>query len=203
VTEGCVVCIQCGMIQSGSITEDAFTGAVVCHNGVSPYVVHRYSRWVYMKSILQSAQGLTAVEVDPLHRTQIQEFCKQKDSLDATGVKMAIRILKLPYRLMRHAVTIACELWPDLHKHTVVISDREMHALCRSFRGYENAWDRSGSDVCRANRRAFLNYRQLFREMCKDLGYTHLLDVFRPMRTKKLVGRQNVLISAIKLKVYA
>src|SRR5204863_5092846 len=50
VTEGCVVCVACGMIQSTSVMETAVTNAQF-HEGVSRFAVHRYSRWIYLHSM--------------------------------------------------------------------------------------------------------------------------------------------------------
>src|SRR3954471_17703578 len=54
--EGSVVCIACGLIQSLSILDHACTD-VYSHSGVSPLVVHHYSRIVHWVENITSLQG--------------------------------------------------------------------------------------------------------------------------------------------------
>lgn len=198
VNEGSVVCIQCGMIQSMSVFESADTNAIY-HEGVSRTVVHRYSRIVYLRAILLGLQGETRVDLDLEEWITLQLYFQQEDTQSAPKnaalVKKAIRHLKLPYRLMRHAHTLAWQLWKISLPNLDVQETRDVF---RQFRVFENAWDREplGSSI-RKGRKKFPSYSVVWNYCCLELKYVHLVDLLPPLHNPKLRDSQMTLIKQL------
>lgn len=193
VNEGSVVCIQCGLIQCTSVFGGPIAGTdVYYHGGVSRTVVHRYSRIVYLRSILSSLQGETHVDLSLGEWIMLQQFFHtgENQSLPKEGpsVKKAIRSLKLPYRLMRHAYTIAWQLWKIKLPNP---SGQEIRDIFQLFRAFENAWDRAPlASSVRNGRRKFPAYAVVWKHCCLQLEYDHLVDLLPPLRNRKLESKQ-------------
>lgn len=185
VDVGSAVCIQCGLIQPSLVTETAVMSAYTPRDGITPVVVHRYSRLVYLRSIVQSIQAETKVEMSEEIREQIRNHCERTGQKSAEGVRESVRRYNLPYRLMRHSTTVACQLFPEFHKTVPQISQENQRKMFRLFRGYENVWDRASSASWKAGRKKFVNYRELWNVLADKL---FLDDVprFPPMEDKKL-----------------
>jgi hypothetical protein len=198
VQEGHVVCTRCGMIQhSRAVMETAITNAQF-HTGLSPDVVHRYSRWIYLRSIIQATLGETQVELLQEHRLLLLQFGENTGECGPKAIKRGIRHHKLPYRLMRHATTIATQLWPKTTRHLPSVGQSEMALLCRRFREYENVWDSERSERCKRGRKSFMNYRELWVQLTKDCHCTRLQSLFEPMKNPTLSLNQRSMILNIR-----
>lgn len=199
VNEGHVVCTQCGTIQPSLVTESAFTDVKVMSGTVSKYVVHRYSRWTYLRSIILAEMGETQLQIEEIHLQVIQNYAKETNSCSVNSVKGAIRKRHLPYRLMRHAPTIALRLWKgQAQVRNLSISQSELERLCLRFREFENVWDSARSVALRNGRKSFPSYRKLFRSLAEDCDFPHLTDFFPGMKREKTDKQQADLIQNIK-----
>lgn len=195
---GSVVCIQCGMIQCTSVFEGAGIDAYF-HGGVSRTVVHRYSRIVYLRAILLSLLGETRVDLDLGEWIILRQYFQREENLthnkDASSVKRAIRSLKLPYRLMRHAYTIAWQLWKI---PLPVPSGQEIRDVFRLFRVFESAWDRAPlAGSIRKGRKKFPAYAVVWKHCCRQLEYDWLEDLLPPLRSKKLEREQMEILNQL------
>lgn len=196
VQEGHVVCTQCGMIQRSGVMETALTNAQF-HTGLSRDVVHHYSRWTYLRSIIQANLGETQIEISEEHKQLFLDHGKEIDEFSVTTVKSAIKKHKLPYRLVRHSVTIATQLWPKSTRHLLSVGQSELAKIARRFREYESVWDSDRSANCKLGRRFFLNYRLLWSEIVKEKNYPHL-DFFKPLKNNKLHVKQLAMVKSVR-----
>lgn len=185
---GSVVCFQCGMIQDSSVFENASTGAVF-HTGVSRTVVHRYSRIVVVRGVLRSLQGETQLSLKPEELILLSSyFQKGENPKSAMVIKRAIRILKLPKRLMYHATTILSQLWQN---PTPSLSEFEIRAVLLLFRALENAWDRAPlASSIRGGRKKFLSLPLVWQFLCNKLGYQSLGRVMDELQIKNQKNRK-------------
>lgn len=202
VEQGHVVCTQCGIILNGWVIDNAITCAPFPPEGSSKIVVHRYSRLTYLHSIIQSVQGATNCEVDPLDLQIIVDHCVANQSFSPLEIKNSIRLFKLPYRLMRHATSIAGTLWPRENLFVPQIGRSELTLMIRRFREFENAWDSPRSGTFKGSRKYFFNYRILWEYIANEQGLEHIADIFPPRSKKKEKDRvrqsQLKLIECIK-----
>lgn len=196
VQEGHVVCTRCGMIQSSVVMETALTNAQF-HTGLSRDVVHHYSRWIYLRSIIQATLGETTIELCDGHLQLLKEFAANVEP-SVEAVKEAIRVHKLPYSMMRHATTIASQLWPGKIRDVASVGQSEMARICRRFRQYEMVWDSQRSAEAKQGRKFFMNYRLLWAEMTREMHLDHLSTMFQPLKNGKLQVRQLHLIQRIR-----
>lgn len=185
---GSVVCFQCGMIRDSSVFEDASTAAVF-HTGVSRIVVHRYSRIVVVRGVLRSLQGETQVSLKPEELILLSSyFPKGEKPRSALIIKRAIRILKLPKRLMYHATTILSQLWQN---PTPSLSEHEIREVLLRFRALENAWDRAPLESSiREGRKKFLSLPLVWKFLCNKLGYVNLGLVMEELQIKNRKNRE-------------
>jgi hypothetical protein len=197
VQEGHVVCTQCGIIQHSGILETALTNAQY-HGGISRTVVHHYSRWIYLHSIIQATTGSTTVEIEPKDLNLIRQFSQERGECTPKSVQLAIRKLKLPKRLMRHATTLAHQLWPQKYRKVVEVGSSERAVVCRRFREYENAWQSARSAKFREKRKSFVNYRLLWERLIEDLALGHLSLFPEGMKNKTLDKNQRTMILELK-----
>jgi hypothetical protein len=199
VQEGHAVCTQCGIIQSSVVMETALTNAQY-HPGLSRDVVHRYSRWIYLRSIIQATLGETNVEMTVEQQSILRHHADEHGEYTPNSVRTAIRLHKLPYRLRRHAVTITSQLWPrqqPASPNLMSVGQSELVILCRRFREYEDAWDSARSVAFKGERKFFLNYRVLWRRIVLECDFPHLEKFFEPMKNVKLQKKAEQLVESI------
>ena len=189
------------MIQNSLVTESAFTNAQF-HEGVTPTAVHHYSRLIYLRSMMLEIKGDTKVDLSPEQLDQIRRHCENISMRSADGVRVAVRHLKLPKSLRRHATTIAQQLWklPNLSDQ---LSAHDTRRIYRQFREYENTWDRNRGPAgkFKGQRKYFPSYRVLMRRILTVLGLTVFLELFPLMRHKKLQQKNEALILALENKM--
>lgn len=200
VQEGHAVCIRCGTIQHTGVMETALTDARF-HQGLSRDVVHRYSRWIYLRSIIQATLGETQIELTVEHREILTLHANQTGDFSPSCVKKGIRQNRLPYRLMRHATTIAWQLFPRQQQSQPALPEvgqSELARICRRFREYERIWDDGISANLRGKRKSFMSYRILWQRIIADLEMPHLNCFFGPMKNKTLHSKQERLVLAVR-----
>lgn len=199
VQEGHAVCIQCGMIQHSGVMETAITDARY-HQGLSRDVVHRYSRWIYLRSIIQATLGETQIELSVEHQQILRSHANQTGEFSPSCVKKGIRLNRLPYRLMRHATTIAWQLFPKEQSRPCLpsVGQNELGKICRRFREYERVWGNEVSENLKGARKSFMNYRVLWKQITIDLDMPHLLCFFGPMKNKTLNTKQEQLVLSVR-----
>jgi len=189
--QGCVVCFQCGLIQSSYVFENASTDAVF-HGGTSRIAVHHYSRIAILRGILLSLQGETRLVLHQKEKELLQSYFPEGDPpKNAIAIKKAIRALHLPYRLVHHATTIWYELWRG---PTPNPSEKEIREVLRLFRALENEWDRlplAGS--IRNGRRKFLSLPLTWKFLCNELEYPALGEIMDELQIKNEKNRQRQL----------
>lgn len=197
VDGGSVVCFQCGMIRDSSVFENAGTDAVF-HTGVSRIVVHRYSRIVVVRGVLRSLQGETQVLLKPEEVILLSSyFQKGENPQNARTIKRAIRILKLPKRLMYHATTILSQLWQN---HTPSLSEFEIREVLLRFRALENAWDRAPLEsLLRGGRKKFLSLPLVWKYLCEKLEFPALGSVMDELQIKNKRNREKQTIKLEQL----
>lgn len=188
VTEGCVVCLACGLIQSMCVLENASIDAIY-HEGVSRYVVHRYSRIARLRGCLRSLQGETKCVLAPEEKESLLLYFQKEGNPAPTGfqVKKALSRLKFSPRLQYHAHTIAYWLF---RSRTLNPSEREIREVLRLFRALENAWDRlplAGS--IRKGKKKFLSVPVVWHELCSQLGFHELGEAFPLPKSKKVIQK--------------
>ena len=200
---GSAVCLSCGRIQPQMITETAFIDAQFRMSGdVSRYVAHRYSRVVYLQSMLASTLGETVVHIAPIHLLQLCDRVRsiESSSRNPTTVRRLLQDLKLPVRYLRHAPRIANLVWKDCSGIPADLGHSERADVYRLFRRYENAWERadSASLPFKRSRKKFLNYRVLWRHIVKELGLPHLLGWFPSLRNQRKQREADRMIEAVR-----
>jgi transcription initiation factor TFIIIB Brf1 subunit/transcription initiation factor TFIIB len=180
--QGCVVCIQCGLIQTSSVFENASTDAVF-HGGVSRIVVHRYSRIAILRGILLSLQGETRLVLDHEQTEKLRSFFPTGEPPEnAIAVKRAIRILHLPRKLTHHATTIWFRLWQG---HTPNPSESEIRDVLHLFRALENVWDRLPlENFVRNHRKKFLSLPLTWKFLCEKLHFDELGTIMDELQIK-------------------
>jgi hypothetical protein len=175
--EGCVVCIQCGLIQTSSVLESAATQNAIFHQGVSPIAVHRYSRIVVIRGILKSLKGETRVDLSFQETTALLGFFPDDaPPQNATQVKTAITKLKLPPRLLHHSTTLLGLLWKsESRKGPPSLDESEVKKALILFRALENVWDRAPLDgYVREGRKKFLSLPLVWNFICDKLGFIEM-----------------------------
>lgn len=200
---GSVVCIQCGMIQCMFMLENAHTYAPY-HQGVSPTAVHRYSRIVYLRAILLGLRGDTRANLELGDLMELEWFFHEDEDhrkwpKTASSIRKAIKLLKLPSRLLRHTSVIAWHLWKT---KCPLPNESDIRDIIRLFRAYENVWEREplGGSV-RQGRKKFIAYSVIWNYLAQKLGHQALVNLLPPLKNKKLVRTQTLILDAMALKV--
>lgn len=202
VREGCVVCIQCGLIQSMSILESVRTGATF-HSGVSPIAVHHYSRIVHWVENIASMQGETKLTITPTEEAQLLAFCLKEEHRVGKGVfavREALRRGIIPYRFLRHAPALAFRLWPRLVK-LPSLSDKDVRAVLLRLRKYEDAWHLEilGNGIFK--RKNFPAFRFMWPIIVEDLNLVHLADMVKPLVVGRCLRKLGFIVNAMKLRI--
>ncbi len=185
---GSVVCIQCGLIQSSYVFENADTVAVY-HGGASRIVVHRYSRIAILRAILLSLQGETRLVLSPEEQSKITtHFLKEGPPESAITIKRSIRVLGLSPRLTHHATTMWFQLYGGLPAQPP--SEYEIREVLRLFHALENVWDRLPlASFVRNGRKKFLSLPLAWKVLCEDLGYHNLGSIMDELQIKNKKNR--------------
>lgn len=186
VKQGQIVCTNCGLVQSLYVftqSAESFSDSVV--NRGCRKTVHRYSRIVYFRSLLQGMAGETAptiteTELDLLKRVTAKPVTPKT-------IQTALASTKL-LRLRRHRERLA-ELVSGGAYKPVVILHSDFVGLLKNFRRVEFEWDRSTKHKF-PERKVFLSYSYVFYQLCyhmKCMQYTgtHHLLKGRQLREKQ------------------
>ena len=201
VMEGCVVCIQCGLIQDSHVlVPDVHTntsGITEWHT--TKHVVHRYSRLVYFRSLLAGLQGETTPTIST-EIVKIRETCQQflrmrnNQQICVLDVKNAIKLLKLPYRHVRHAVNITSTV---SGKESVLLdlTGAQQRKFLRLFRACESIWD--SKKEFKKERTYFINYTFLILKFCVFFGVDgSRITVIKNVKARKV--QESLFSSLIK-----
>jgi len=131
---------------------------------------------------------------------QIRAYCESISMRSGEGVKLAMRHHKLPARLRKHAYTIASQLFrcPLLASQ---LSEKDQRRIYRRFREYENAWDSNRSASFKQGRSYFPSYRVLVRKILAELHLAQYLELFPPLRARKVQRRTELMIEVLSDKL--
>lgn len=202
VSSGSVVCIQCGLIQATSVFETALTNAQY-HEGVSRIAVRRYSRVVYLRSVLRSMCGETLLVFPPGSEQSLRSYFQNDENrqkMSAADVKSAIKKLKLPRRLIFHAQRIAFLLFKTDCPNP---SEQEIRDVCARFHGLENAWDRLPlASSLRKGRKKFLSLPVVWEALCSQLKLPHLASLIPPAKNLKLRKKQLLILNELEDRAF-
>jgi hypothetical protein len=188
VNSGSVVCTQCGLIQSTVVFESASTDALY-HEGVSRTAVRRYSRIVYLRSVLRSTCGDTQLDLLPAWKTSLLLYFQSDETpKTAIQIKKAIQHLKLPKKLLFHSQLLASTLFGTKCPNP---SEYEIRSVCARFHALENAWDRQPLEgSVRKGRKKFLSLPVVWEVICQQLHLPTLSELIPPTKNEKLRTRQ-------------
>lgn len=202
VREGCVVCTQCGLIQSLVILEDARTGATF-HDGVSRIVVHHYSRIAHWVANIASLQGETKITLTENEENSLRQFCQKEGDRLGKGVfavREAIRRGIIPYRFLRHANAIAFRLWPEDVK-LPSLSDSDIRAILLQLRRYEDAWQEEILAKSTVKRKNFPAFRFMLPIIAEDLSLPHLADLVAPLSVLNCIRKLNSIVALLRANI--
>ena len=185
VKEGTVVCTACGIIQDTNIIGN--TVAFMSIDGMrtgNRDVVHRYSRLVYFRSILNGLQGLTSPEISEANLTAIKASLGGAEC-SVGAVKVALKKLGLLKKYRRHIESITHKMTGGRHMSTR-IEGPVFFEILRLFRRVEYFWDR-GCSKNMPGRRVFMSYPYVFYQLCFHMGLPHS-GLHHLLKSKHLQG---------------
>lgn len=189
VDEGRVVCTRCGLIQSMS-----GLGMGPAHMSVSRlrdgyrHVVHRYSRVVYFRSILNSIQGLTNPILPAEDESAMRRIIDGQNltRVRPQHVKACLKQLKKSTRYRRHIQSLTFLLSGGVYK-PVVIQSVVMLELLRLFRRIEVFWDH-GEKQKNKKRRVFPSYQYIYWQLCHKLKLRFLTSDDFLLKNRRLMS---------------
>lgn len=203
VLQGCVVCTACGTIQ-GIYMENkgAFIDAPHAWNPAWQYVVHHYSRQVYLRSILWAMQGQTNAQLTPEEDRILRQGCVGKSSVSPADIKKIINTNKLRTVLCRHVESLAAVLSP-VKRPLLYIDAQVMLQITKMFAITEYHWMK-GLRI--EGRKLFPSYRFLILQYAYHLDYSELCLPTLLMKTRssliKHMTYYRKLCETTKWKVY-
>lgn len=201
VPQGCVVCTACGLIQDTYAM--GVTPAHISMNGLtegSRYAVHRYSRLVYFRSLLQIYQG------ENQHRIPAELIVSIRKNIDETRacvgpvtpsiVRRSIRSLRLPSKYRKFAAVIACELSGKSNKQ-LTIGGPLLLEMFRIFRQIEYHWDHGACKRSKKGRKSFMSYNYIFWQLCHHFDCMEFASTDLLLKSKRLLKRQHMFMRII------
>ena len=196
IPQGQVVCTNCGLVQSLHIyTKSAESFADSTQNRGCAKVIHRYSRIVYFRSLLQGMSGMTSPtitekEVDLLRSTTTVPVTPDsiQRALKQTGM----------LRLRRHKVRLA-EIVSDGAFQATTFEHTHYIQLLKTFRLVEYHYDNTIKSQF-GKRKVFFSYNYLFYQLCFHLGCMQYTGTHHLLKGKQLLATQHRVYGIISKK---
>lgn len=189
IVQGQIVCTNCGLIQSLHLYTSEARPHVEAHAQTASFTtIHRYSRVVYFRSVIQSLMGETSPvmsqeEVERLRSIYKEPFTPQRtlSVLKKTGL----------LRLRRHCVRLTDVLSGGSFS-PLVVEHEHFVSLLKKFRLVEY-WFNNSSEIKElfGKRKVFFSYPYLFYQLCFDIGCMQYSGTHHLLKGKALLGKQH------------
>lgn len=200
-----LVCARCGFSRTDVICSD--TDGISFEEAKNRTFTKKnnYQRLSHFRDLLRLVQGHVKQQVEPRLVQQVRgQFIREDiDFHSVTPDKVRVALRKLHKRqAMYKACTTKDERISYVHYYKYIvaitmqinktfrpvrIADEHMELLCHDFQLAEEAFERVRCNVD-PDRKSFLGYNYVARQLCLRRGYNEYLDALKLMKTDRLVA---------------